>query len=253
MNYILSIKIKYIKSTTQNIHITDSYLCHSNQLILECKVHGTPSPTITWFKNSREIHENERYSLIEHRDGIRQLVIMHPIIGENATYTCRAKNSVDELEISHVVCIPEEENQIPPSKADGDKIDLDAFKTKLRFEMSLKNITVEQGKTAKFICSVKGSISDRNVIWLKDGKTIDFIGSGKYHNSFKDGLIILEVFRPQPSDSGEYTCLINKGTNEVTTTSKLYVYQSSSNGDDNVPVSFSRSLKGLKFLNISII
>lgn len=240
------------KKNTNSL-ISDSYLCHSNQLILECKVHGTPNPSITWFKNDREIRENEKYSLIEHRDGIRQLVITHPTDLDNGTYTCCATNSVKTSEISHVVDITEDleknkRKQKHHYETEEDfKLDLET--PKLIFETPLKNITVAQGQSAKFVCSVKGSVSDRNVIWLMDGRPIKFISSNKYLSTFNGGLIILEIFDLLSNDSGEYTCLINKGANEIRTTSKLYVDPVPSatnlNSRRYSKVSFTKPLKGL--------
>lgn len=204
-------------------------------------------PSVVWRRHGIEITENEQYSLVEHRDGSRQLIICQPTENDNGTYTCTAENSVKTVRISHVVDITEQLKLFEKKhKVKYEEEDItEIFKEKLMFETFLKNITVEEGKSTKFICSVKGSVSDRNVQWLKDGKPVDFDSNSKYFNSFKGGLIILEVAQTHTSDSGEFTCLIRKGASEIATTSKLFVYSKSPDTGSNVPVSFSRSLKGL--------
>lgn len=202
---------------------------------------------MVWRRNGCQINENEQYSLVEHRDGSRQLIICQPTESDNGTYTCTAENSAKTIRISHVVDISEQLKhfELKHKTNHPDEDVTETFKERLMFETFLKNVTVEEQKSAKFICSVKGSVSDRHVQWLKDGVTIDFNSSSKYLNSFKGGLIILEVSATQILDSGEYTCLIRKGASEIATTSKLFVYQKSPDTLLNVPISFSRSLKGL--------
>lgn len=118
-----------------------------------------------------------------------------------------------------------------------------SFKNKLMFETFLKNVTVEEGKSTKFICSVKGSVSDRQVEWLKDGKPVDLLTCSRYVSSFSSGLIIFEITATQRADSGEYTCVVHKGASEIATTAKLYVFTPSADRK-HVPPSFTRSLTG---------
>lgn len=206
-------------------------------------------PTVAWQRNDRKIIENERFSLVDHRDGIRQLIIYQPTNDDNGTYTCSATNSVKCQTETHIVDIStqlDRRDRIANRNGVSEKTVSDAVE-KLAFDMFLKNSTVESGRTAKFICSVTGSVSDRQVEWLKDGRLIDFDAASttRYERSFKGGLIILEVFRAEPEDSGEFTCRIHKGHSEITTTSKLYVFAAADEATVRMPLAFGSALKGL--------
>lgn len=228
----------------------DSYLSHTNQLILECKVHGTPNPVVTWTKDGRPLVESERYSIVDHRDGSRQLIVHQPTLTDNATYTCVATNSVRTTKNSLTVDITKELQSYErkhkrDAESDSDEEVLStSFKHKLMFETFLKNVTVEEGRSTKFICSVKGSVSDRQVKWLKDGKPVDFDSSNRCVSSFNSGLIIFEITTTKRSDSGEYTCVVQKGSSEIATTAKLYVFTPTVD-QKHVPPSFTRSLTGI--------
>lgn len=241
----------------------DSYLSHTNQLILECKVHGNPNPIVTWSRDGLPLVESERYSIVEHRDGSRQLIVHQPTMADNATYTCIATNSVKATRNSLAVDITKELQSYERKHQRGVESDAEedmsitSFKHKLMFETFLKNVTVEEGRSTKFICSVKGSVSDRQVEWLKDGKPVDFQASNRWNSSFNSGLIIFEITSTQRSDSGEYTCVVHKGSSEIATTAKLYVFTPTVD-QKHVPPSFTRSLKGifvsiyLTFINLTI-
>lgn len=236
---------------SSKLHISDSYLSHSNQLILECKVHGTPNPTVVWLKNGSALTESERNSIVEHRDGTRQIIVYQPTTNDNGTYECVATNSIKVTRIKHIVDITdalENFERRHRATASDDSTEF-GLTERLQFDTFLKNVTVEAGRSAKFICSVKGSVSDRQVEWHKDGKVIDFEGnSTRYARSFKGGLIICEIFHTTVADSGEFTCLIHKGLHEITTTSKLFVFSAANTSDEAVkmPLAFGRSLKGLR-------
>lgn len=208
-------------------------------------MHGTPCPEVTWTKGGQPIAESERYSIVDHRDGSRQLIVHQPTIDDNALYACVATNSVKTTRSSVLVDITKDLQQFERKhKVESDDEESVSFKHKLMFETFLKNVTVEEGKSTKFICSSKGSVSDRQVDWLKDGKLVDFEQSNRYASSFNSGLIIFEIADTQRSDSGEYTCVIHKGSSEIATTAKLYVFAPTID-QTFVPPSFTRSLKGL--------
>lgn len=204
-----------------------------------------------WLKNGSTLTESERNSIVEHRDGTRQLIVYQPTANDNGTYECVATNSMKVARIKHTVDITDALEQFDrrhrtTTSTDSTEI---GMTERLQFDTFLKNVTVEAGRSAKFICSVKGSVSDRQVEWHKDGKVIDFeANTARYARSFKGGLIICEIFHTTIDDSGEFTCLIHKGLHEITTTSKLFVFAATTTTDETVkvPLAFGRSLKGLR-------
>lgn len=233
---------------------SDSYHAHSNQLILECKVHGEPNPTIDWYRNGVKLTKNEHISFKENGDGVRQLIIHDPSWSDNGSYRCEASNSTKITEISKIVDVSDRmkndseelnglKKKIRESKQESEEAKLE-FRQKLIFESYLKNVTVSEGSAAKFICSIRGSSRknlDADVVWMKDG--IPIRRNSRILSLVNDGLVILEIPEAMPSDSGEYTCLVKNSKSEITTTAKLNVYDRT-NEKLNVPPSFSRSLRG---------
>lgn len=202
-------------------------------------------------KDGLSLTESERNSIVEHRDGTRQLIVYQPNAHDNGTYECVATNSMKVARIKHAVDITDALEQFDRrhrTTASNEPTEV-GITERMQFDTFLKNVTVEAGRSAKFICSVKGSVTDRQVEWRKDGKIIDFeTNSTRFARSFKGGLIICEIFHTTIADSGEITCLIHKGLQEITTTSKLFVFAASTTAGEGakLPLAFERSLKGLR-------
>lgn len=82
---------------------TDTYHLAENELVLECRIRGQPLPTITWLKDDRPVHGNDRYQAYYLADGVCRLAISHPTPEDSGKFTCKAENSVWSDQISHVV------------------------------------------------------------------------------------------------------------------------------------------------------
>lgn len=195
--------------------------------------------------------KNEHISFKENIDGVRQLIISDPSWSDNGSYKCEASNSSKITEISRIIDISDRmkngseelnvlKKKIRESKQESEEAKLE-FRQKLMFESFLKNVTVSEGNTAKFICSVRGKYDDADVVWMKDGNPIR--RDSRVLRSVNDGLVILEIPDAHSRDSGEYSCLVKNSKGEITTTAKLNVYDRT-NEKLNVPPSFSRSLRG---------
>lgn len=59
----------------------------------ECRVIGYPRPTIQWFKDGRNITNDERYEFDYSIDGIITMVICNVTEKDQGVYSCRAENS----------------------------------------------------------------------------------------------------------------------------------------------------------------
>lgn len=97
-------------------------------------------------------------------------------------------------------------------------------KQPIGFESFMKNLTIEEGNRAKFICGVIGQVT--SVDWYKDNKLLKVEMDRRYRFTLSDGLIGLEINSVLIGDSGFYTCTINGQRNSITSSSKLTVYES---------------------------
>lgn len=100
----------------------------------------------------------------------------------------------------------------------------DKHKQPIGFESFMKNLTIEEGNRAKFVCGVIGQVT--SVDWYKDNKLLEVEMDRRYRFTLSEGLISLEINGVLIDDSGFYTCTINGQRNSITSSSKLTVYES---------------------------
>lgn len=256
--------------------IIDSYQVHTKQLIIECKMHDkSKNSSISWLKDNVPIEPDKKYSLIEHENGTKQLIISNPTRNDNGLYSCRGIHNIDKHieNISHYVDISdklsndqrisdndkknqEDQQQQMVKKDKGIKMkrksskteidaDVDAHQiqhiTKIRFESQLKNVNIEEGGSIKLLCNVRGD--DLQIIWLLNNTPITIANDAKYKSSINHGFIMLEIFDTCAKDSGDYTCIIKNRRNEVQTTATVNVFGKSN--EYNNSLLFSSSIKGI--------
>lgn len=86
----------------------------------------------------------------------------------------------------------------------------------------LKDRAGPPGSTVKLTCSVSGP--ELTVKWLKNGTQVDKIPA-KYKFTVSEALLSLEVHNLEPSDAGEYMCLIKNKNGETSTVARIKVYE----------------------------
>lgn len=167
---------------------------------------------------------SDKYSVVD-QDGTVKLVVRNPTKDDGGTYTCTAENR--RLNISenlfHNISSRTLRN-VP------DKHEIESKKSKsfapsrqpMSFESFLKNMTIEEGTMAKFICSIRGPFT--SAIWTKDGEVVQ--ANDHYSPGSTDGLVFLEIKNPVPGDSGVYNVSVSNGINEMSSNAQLNVYQS---------------------------
>lgn len=214
---------------------SESFVPHLNHLILECQIHSNShsfSPSIMWQKNGHQLRADTKYSTISHENGRQQLLIAYPSQVDSGHYTCRAETTRGETldTVSCIVNVPAEE-KLPSqpierrSRRDQKRSSGESeYKQPIALESFLKNLTVEEGGRAKFICNIIGPVSF--VDWYKDNKLLATQDCRRYRTSNDDGLISLEILDVDVNDSGFYTCTIHGRRNDVTSSSRLTVYAS---------------------------
>lgn len=173
---------------------------------------------------------NQRYSFTQ-KSALLQLLISSPDESDSGEYTCRIEQpGQPSKSISHNVNVPEKKVPVSETQRQAkrglpeQRESLDAENKPISLETFMKNLTIEEGNRAKFICSVIGHIQSIN--WFKDNKPLSIDTDHRYKLTHSDGLVGLEIHDVMPNDSGFYTCTIRGRRNSVTSSSKLTVYES---------------------------
>lgn len=220
----------------------ESFTSHSNQLTLECQAH-TPkyisSSSIKWYKNGILLDplSSGKYSTVQ-QTGLLRLLIANPNETDSGEYKCEIELPGQSIQsISHSVTVkpsivapvPEERQKRRQhqerstvhersTREHGEK-----HATPVSITSFLKNLTVEEGNRAKFVCSVVGKVE--TVEWFKDNVPLQPELDRRYRSTNTDALVGLEIHDVMPNDSGYYTCTINGRRNSITSSSKLTVYE----------------------------
>nr|XP_053632755.1 LOW QUALITY PROTEIN: titin-like [Cherax quadricarinatus] len=184
---------------------------------LECHVTGLPSPTVTWFHNTKPVKETPDCRITF--DGSIATLVMSEAFPKNAgTYTVVAKNSAGEGQCSANVSV---KGRIPTETSDSEVTsDIDVEPVKPTVQLPLKDTTVKEGKSARLDCVIIGQ-PEPEVIWYHDDKPV------KESNDFKllfhgdrCSLIIQEAFL---EDAGIYRVVAMNSAGEASTACFLNV------------------------------
>ena len=63
---------------------------------MECKISGVPEPTIAWFKDQKELHENKKYSF-DYSDLVATIKIKDISEKDAGKITCEASNDLGSV------------------------------------------------------------------------------------------------------------------------------------------------------------
>lgn len=97
----------------------------------------------------------------------------------------------------------------------------------------------ENSSSVKFTCSLLSTECD--ISWEKGG--IPLRPSSKHHQTFADGLAILEIYDVTDDDAGKYSCVASNKHGDCITSAKLKVY-SGFKPTVSMPPTVTRQMKG---------
>lgn len=220
----------------------ESFASHTNQLTLECQAHSLKyisSSSIKWYKNGLLLDpvSSGKYAAIQ-QHGLLQLSIANPNETDSGEYRCDIELPGQPVQsVSHNVTvkpsiaapIPEERQKRRPNQ---ERATIEERSTREHGEKHaapvalasfMKNLTIEEGNRAKFVCSVIGKVE--SVDWFKNNVPLQPELDRRYRMTTTDATVSLEIQDVVPDDSGFYTCTINGRRNSVTSSSKLTVYE----------------------------
>ncbi|XP_072047598.1 myosin light chain kinase, smooth muscle-like [Amphiura filiformis] len=224
---------------------------------LSCKIEGDPEPTLTWYKDDKELQSGERFILgVSSIGGLHTLEIPAVLVTDAGNYTCTIKNDLGEESCTVAVRVqqlqeeqtdfrsllksrPRLQNiQSPPGndrpqpkkpiqEAEPEQLDFRHVltrhvqtKKKPRFLTELEITCVKEGDEAVFECHVEG-VPEPNIAWAMNGKPIK---ESKYFQMNYDGKIArLTITEAFPEDDGEYKCMASNTAGQSISVSDLRV------------------------------
>lgn len=167
---------------------------------LVCNVSGEPKPTITWFKNNKEIPLDNRVTTTF--DGhVSTLSFNKVALDDAGNYKCQIKNEHGSVESSADVAV--EKKKRIPEVIDG-----------------MKNVDSTEGGTAKFEVEITGYPS-ANVDWYHRKNKIK--DSDKFTIEKLGDIHALNIKNVNLDDSGFYRCVARNEAGEVEVQAKLNV------------------------------
>ncbi|XP_030135337.4 hemicentin-1 [Taeniopygia guttata] len=166
-------------------------------LELDCSARGTPSPTITWFKDGQPVGEEAGHKILLNG---QKLVISQAQVSDSGRYKCVATNKAGEHEKEFDVTV-----HVPPTiKSAGP---------------SERAVVLHKPVTLQCIAS---GIPSPSITWLKDGQPVNTArGNIRLEASGR----VLHLGKALPGDAARYTCVATNAAGEAQQHTRLHVHE----------------------------
>lgn len=189
------LSFKYKEFITHSSICPESFAPHSNQFSLECQVNSTQyisSSSIKWFKDGVLIDHvsNGRYSMIQ-QNGLIRLSIVNPNETDSGEYTCEiglpgqpVRSVSQHISVKPSITVPVPEMRLKNRHSQKHAIQREHGEKNVphvALASFMKNLTIEEGGRAKFVCSVIGQVD--TVEWFKDNVQLQPESHCRYHDS----------------------------------------------------------------------
>uniref|UniRef100_A0A336MAS9 CSON014485 protein n=1 Tax=Culicoides sonorensis TaxID=179676 RepID=A0A336MAS9_CULSO len=87
----------------QFARVRDYYDIPTNQIIVEARILGTAPLEILWYKDCRDIHNDDKYLFGREPGGVHKLYISNPVRRDTGTYMIQVKNAYGYEQVKHEV------------------------------------------------------------------------------------------------------------------------------------------------------
>ncbi|XP_067083733.1 hemicentin-1 [Osmerus mordax] len=152
------------------------------QLILDCRVTGTPLPQLSWLKNGRPLEDSDTQHIDTSPDG-STLTLLDVRREDSGTYTCLAVSPAGQESKIYTLLV-----LVPPSISGETSVP--------------REVVTPQDSVVTLECQAAGHPPPQ-ISWLKDGRPL--LLSPRTRLLASDAL--LRISPVQLSDSGVYTCV----------------------------------------------
>uniref|UniRef100_A0AAY4B2N7 Striated muscle preferentially expressed protein kinase n=1 Tax=Denticeps clupeoides TaxID=299321 RepID=A0AAY4B2N7_9TELE len=208
-----------------------------------CKVSGSPSPTVTWTHYDHTVEESENITVMK-EGGHHSLLISHVTQGSKGLYTVTAQNIHGEVKSAAELYVQETRPSISSHMAKLEKMpSIPEEPEVLEMEMErrtmpdfinpLSDMEVIEGKEAVLKCKVAG-MPYPTISWYHNGKKLDSTDDRKitqYRNVHS--LVVRTVCQ---GHSGVYKCVISNKVGKATCYAHLCVADVVPEALDSPPV-----------------
>ncbi|XP_002051718.3 roundabout homolog 2 [Drosophila virilis] len=183
-------------------HPMDTTVPKNDPFTFNCKAEGSPTPTIQWFKDGRELKTDAgSHRIMLPAGGLFFLKVIHSRRESDAgTYWCQAKNEFGVARSRNAT--------------------LQVAFLRDEFRLEPQNTRVAQGEVALMECGAPRGSPEPQISWRKNGQTLNLSGGGGGNKRIRivDGGN-LAIQDARQSDDGRYQCVVKNvvGTRESAT------------------------------------
>ncbi|KAG7261548.1 hypothetical protein CRUP_000359 [Coryphaenoides rupestris] len=185
-----------------------------------CKVSGTPPPTVTWSHFDQPLADNEDVRIVQ-EGGRHSLIIFHVTNEDEGFYTVTARNGQGEVENSAELYVQEPRPAISSQMSQRcPENEVERFTNARTSSSRWYDLDVVEGKESVLKCKVAG-LPYPTIAWFHNGKRIDSTEDRKM-TQFRDihSLVIRSVCH---AHGGVYKSVISNKIGKATCYSHLYV------------------------------
>ncbi|XP_066250409.1 uncharacterized protein [Euwallacea similis] len=159
----------------------------------ECKVVGSPTPLLRWFKDGQELRPGDVYQLT----GTNSL----------GSYCCIAKNCMGEARSSAELTVEDIESQL----SDEERAQLLSASQAPKFLQGLKSVEAKINETFRFSVHVSVTTPLPTLAWYRDDQPIDNEPDKYFMHQENLGVYHLDIRQLEFNDQAEWKCV---ATNE---------------------------------------
>lgn len=170
----------------------------------DVRVSGVPSPSVQWFKGTKEIEDEGKFMLFDdEEDDLFSLIIEQVAADDVGTYSCKATNEAGEASCKAELQL--QEKMAAPEFAD---------------EEESGPITAQEGGDVTLNVTVKGKPSP-DVEWYKDDKPLR--KNSRLDIRSRGDRFSVVIMNVTTDDSGVYKCVASSKAGSVTKTFEVNI------------------------------
>uniref|UniRef100_A0A914ZQD0 Titin n=1 Tax=Parascaris univalens TaxID=6257 RepID=A0A914ZQD0_PARUN len=234
--------------------LMDVAAIEGSEIVLECRVIGTPAPILTWYKDGLRLLLENRMLQYTDRKGVSRLNIMNVVPEDAGEYSCEAINPSGK-DFTHCIVkiVGTDESRRSPTKSVTHRRSpsVTLVQEELRppvITRPLNDATVFEGNRELLEAEVDGNPKPF-VEWYLNGKLV--VENRTLRTYFDGRIAFLKIYEAYEEHQGQYLCRASNKLGTVETRCTVIV-QPQLGAEDRVPnmPKFVRKLENVKVKNV---